>query len=61
MYSCRVALDAGGQVLEVAVVPVPVPHLVVEEEHVRRPRLLLDQLLNLGVIPGNESSSWNLQ
>ena len=54
MDSGRVALDAGGQVLEVAVVPVLVSHLVVEEVHVRRASLLLDQLGDLGVIPGDE-------
>ena len=61
MDSGSVALDAGGQVLEVAVVPVLVSHLVVEEVHVRRPRLLLDQIGDLGVIPGDEISYCNLQ
>ena len=56
MDSGRVALDAGGQVLEVAVAPVLVSHLVVEEVHVRRASLLLDQLGDLGVIPGDEIS-----
>ena len=56
MDSGRVALDAGGQVLEVAVAPVLVSHLVVEQVHVRRASLLLDQLDDLGVIPGDEIS-----
>ena len=57
MDSGRVALDAGGQVLEVAVAPVLVSHLVVEEVHVRRASLLLDQLGDLGVIPGDEKKA----
>ena len=61
MDSGRVALDAGGQVLEVAVAPVLVAHLVVEQVHVRRASLLLDQLGDLRVIPGDEISYCNLQ
>ena len=61
MDSGRVALDAGGQVLEVAVVPVLVSHLVVEEVHVRRASLLLDQLGDLRVIPGDEKSFKNIK